>query len=177
MAIVRLVKDALGRCVATFGCLEYVLFQACFLFTGNKVYPVETYSLEEMEEKVREWDSEEGKALSDQLGQLIIKFEKAIRDYPNSKTDGLEELLDHLKKGVDIRNMLCHAFWPSPDRNGFTKPLYFKRDFEYFDKPVNLAFLKQTRQHTTELIRLVLNMVASNGLELPERGKPSQDIL
>ena len=169
--------EELGRCIATFGCLEYVLFQAYFLFTGNKVYPVETHSVEEMKEKVSEWESEVGNALSDPLWQLIKKFEKAIRDYPNAKTDGLEELLDHLKKGVDIRNILCHAFWPSPDRNGFTKPFFFKRDFVRCDTPVNLAFLRQTRKQTTKLICLVLNMVDSNGLELPGRGNPPQDIL
>ncbi len=169
--------EELGRCIATFGCLEYALFQACFLLTGNKVFPLETHSFEVMKEKLSEWESEVGKALSDPLRPLINKFEKAIRDYPNAKTDGLEELLDHLKEGVDIRNMLCHSFWPSPDRKGFTKPFYFKRDFEYFDTPVNLAFLRQTRQHTTELIRLVLIMVASNGLELPGTGNPLQDIL
>ena len=168
--------EELGRCIATFGCLEYVLFRAYFLFTGNKVYPVETHTVEEMKEKIRERDSEVGKALSGTLWWLTIKFEKAIRDYPNAKTDGLEELLDHLKEVVDIRNMLCHAFWPSPDRNGFTKPFYFKRDFEYFDTPVNLAFLRQTRKHTTELICLVLIMVASNGLELQGRGNSLQDI-
>ena len=169
--------EELGRCIATFGCLEYALFQACFLFTGNKIYPVETHTVEEMKEKVREWESEVGKSLSNPLKLLIGKFEKAIRDYPNAKTDGLEDLLDHLKEGVDIRNILCHAFWPSPDRNGFTNPFYFKRDFKYCDTPVNLAFLRQTRQHTTELICLVLAMVVSNGLELPVRGNPSQDIL
>lgn len=147
------------------------------MFTGNKAYPVETHSVEEMKEKVSEWKSEVGNALSDPLGQLIKKFEKAIRDYPNAKTDGLEELLDYLKKLVDIRNILCHAFWPPPDRNGSTIPFFFKRDFVKFDTPVNLAYLSQTRQHTTELIRLVLYIVDSNGLELPGRGNPLQDIL
>ena len=118
--------EELGRCIATFGCLEYALFQACFLFTGNKVCPAETHSVKEMKEKVMEWENDVGKKLSDTLWPLIVKFEKAIRDYPNAKTDGLEELLIHLKEGVDIKNMLCHACWPSPVRNGFTKPFYFK---------------------------------------------------
>ena len=169
--------EELGRVVATFGCLEYTLFQAYFLFTGNQKYPEETHTIEEMIEKIKEWESEVGEALSDTLWWLIIKFEKAIRDYPNAETDGLEELLAHLKKVVDIRNMFCHAFWSSPDSRGYTNPFYFKRNFEYFDTPVDLTFLKLSRQHTAELIGLVLNALSSNGLELPRADNHLQDML
>ena len=113
----------LGRCVATFGFLEFTLGRAIFALTSTRVYDDQA----EFDKANEKWLSVLEKALSDQLGGLIVKFDESVRNHSSRcKVDFYGKLIEDLNRAKELRNILCHASWPVPDSSGKVLPFYVR---------------------------------------------------
>ena len=162
---------ALGRAVATFGFLEETLAKAIFAFTATK-----PYSEEEIKKALDEWLPKLQRALSDQLGNLIESFGKAVREHPDAAIENLDDLLRALKEASKIRNVICHGSWPPPNSYGASVPFFVNRQQERFEIPIDISFLKQLQLHVSELICTVIDTVIFMGWQFPGSRGPGRAI-
>ena len=154
--------ECLGRTVATFGFLEYILTKAIFAFTATT-----KYSEEEFEKAYAQWLPTLEKFLSDQLRCLISTYSKAVRDNSDATIENLEDLLTDLREASKIRNVICHGSWRTPDQNGASIPFFVNRQKEHFKTPIDVSFLMQVQKHTVELVCAVINSVTHMGWQFP----------
>ena len=163
--------ESLGRTVATFGFLEETLTKAIFSFTATK-----PYSENEVHQAYEKWRPKLEKALTDQLGNLIETYGKAVREHPGSKIENFNEFLALLKKASKIRNVICHGSWRPPDSYGASIPFFVNRTLEVFETPVDTEFLEQVQRHTAELACAVYNTVTCMGWQFPGSNGPGEPI-
>lgn len=163
--------EALGRVIGTFGFLEDTLARAIFAFTATR-----EYSEEEIEDALNNWLPKLERALSDQLWNLTETYSKSVRDHKGPKIDNFDELVDDLKKATVIRNVLCHGSWPPPDMNGASIPKFVNRQGEFFETPVDVAFLNQVQASVTDLICSVVDTVTFAGWQFPGSNGPGEQI-
>ena len=164
--------EALGRVVATFGFLEDVLGRAIFALTGTRECPEVEFPA-----AYEKWLRTLERALSDPLGGLIDGYGKALREHPKATISNPEALIDHLRKASIVRNVLCHGSWDRrPDEQRRSLPRFFNKNNEIFETPVDLAFLVQVQQHTTELACAVINTVTQMGYRFPGSTRPGNSI-
>jgi hypothetical protein len=154
--------ESLGRAVATFGFLEKTLGKAIFAFTATT-----PYSEEGIQKAYENWLPKLQNALSDQLGNLIESYGKAVNEHPDATIENLDELLDQLKKAAKIRNVICHGSWQSPDAKGASVPFFVNRQQERFETAIDIPFLLQLQKHVSELICAVIDTVTHMGWQFP----------
>lgn len=162
--------EHLGRTVASFGALEEILGKAIFAFTATRRYPPN-----EIEDAYALWLPKLERALTDQLVNLAEAYGKATREYPDTSTENVPDLVEAVKSAAKIRNVLCHGSWRTPDENGASVPLFVNRQKEIFVTPIDVAFLKQTQDHVADLICSVVDTVTHMGWQFPGgpgAGKP-----
>jgi len=159
--------EALGRCVATFGFLEEILGKAIFSFTATR-----PYGEDEIQQAYAEWLPKLEHALTDQLGNLINNFGKAVRDHPLATISNLDELLDELQKAAAIRNVICHGSWRAPDANGASIPFFVNRQKEVFETAIDRDFLLQLQRHAADLVCAVINTVIHMDWQFPGSSGP-----
>lgn len=163
--------EQLGRTVATFGFIEEMLGKAIYALTGAKEFDPKGDP-----EAFDAWIKTLEKALTDQLGGLIIAYEKALAENPRTKGTDYSALLDELKKAKDIRNALCHGSWDKPDDQGRIVPKFVNRKLMIFETPVGVGFLKQARSALRHLICDILDSVTSVGYQFPGSGSPGEQL-
>lgn len=163
--------ERLGRAVATYGFLEETLGKAIFAFTATK-----PYSEQEVQTALDGWLPKLQHALSDQLGNLIESFEKAVREHPNTTIENLEELIEQLKEAAKSRNVICHGSWRTPNSEGASVPSFVNRQQERFDTAIDVAWLAQLQKHVSELICAVINTVTHMGWQFPGDAGPGKVI-
>ena len=154
--------EQLGRTVATFGFLEEVLGKAIFALTATI-----KYKESEIEDAFAKWLPTLERALTDTLGRLTEAYGKAVRSHPEAAYKDLDELLSRLRDAAQLRNVLCHGSWSSPDAEGKSMPRYVSNKMMVFDTPVDIAYLKQTQRAVAELACHVINSVTSMGYQFP----------
>lgn len=163
--------EELGRAVATFGFIEEMLGKAIFALTGAKEFDPEGDP-----EAFSDWIKTLEKALTDQLGGLIISYERALAENPRTKGNDYSALLAKLRQAKEIRNALCHGSWDKPDDQGRSVPRFVNRKLLVFDTPVDLQFLKQTRAGLRHIICDILDSVTSVGYQFPGSGSPGDQL-
>jgi hypothetical protein len=164
--------EALGRVVATFGLLEEVLGKAAVSFEATT-----PHTDAEFEEAYKKWLSKLDKCLTDQLWNLTTRYEKAVKNNPNSTIANLESLIAEIRKMTEYRNVLCHGSWRNPpDTNGATTPFFFNRKMERFDTPIDISALNEIQTHTASIICEVINTVTHMGWEFPGMNGPGEKI-
>lgn len=161
--------EEMGRTVAVFGFLEEMLGKAIFALTGMKEFDPEADP-----DAFGEWIKTLEKALTDQLGGLIIAYEKALAE--NDKTGAQDHagLIEELKNAKDIRNVLCHGSWDKPDDQGKSVPKFVNRKLAVFETPVDIDFLQTTRKAVVNLTCDVLDSITSLGFQFPGSNGPGQ---
>jgi hypothetical protein len=164
--------EALGRAVGTFGFLEEILGKAIFALTANRPYDDDS----ELQQAYDEWLPKLERALTDPLGNLIDAYAKAIREQPNATITNVDDLLAALRQGSEIRNVLCHGSWRSPDAKGASVPLFVNRQKLVFDTAVDRHFLIQVQRNTAELACAVVNSVTTMGWRFPGSAGPGKSI-
>jgi hypothetical protein len=164
--------EALGRTVATFGFLEKVLGKAIFAFTGTR--PIHE---DEIDDAYAKWLPTLERALSDPLGNLIDVYGKSVRYHPGSTISNLEELIADLKNAADIRNVLCHGSWRSPNADGASVPFFVNRKMMVFSSEIDVAYLMQVQMHVADLSCAVVNSVTHMGWQFPGGAGPGKPIL
>jgi hypothetical protein len=131
--------EELGRTVAAYGFLEEMLGKAIFALTGKKEFDPNGDP-----DAFGEWIKTLERAITDQLGGLIITYEKALADNEMTRDADYTGLITELKKAKDIRNVLCHCSWGKPDDHGRTVPRFVNRKLAVFETPVDVEFLETT---------------------------------
>jgi hypothetical protein len=163
--------EALGRCVATFGFLEETLAKAIFSFTATR-----PYGEDEIEQAYAVWLPKLEHALTDQLGNLINNFGKAVRDHPKATVSNLDELLDDLRKASSLRNVICHGSWRTPDANGASTLFFVNRQKEVFETAIDRQFLISLQRHAADLVCSVIDTVTHMGWQFPGSSGPGKVI-
>lgn len=161
--------EALGRAVATFGLLEWVLGRAIFALTATRKIPADQFEVQ-----YAKWLPTLEKALTDSLGGLIREYERAVR--ANDEANIPDDLLKHLREAATLRNAICHGAWQSPDDKGRSVPLYMDKKRNCFATPIDVAFLAQLRQAVVELSCDVINSVTQMGYQFPGSEGPGKPI-
>ncbi len=163
--------EGLGRAVATYGFLEETLGKAIFAFTATK-----PYSEQEAQAAINGWLHKLQHALSDQLWNLIVSYEKSVREHQNASIENIDNLIEQLKEAAKIRNVICHGSWRTPNSEGASVPFFVNRQQERFDTPIDVAWLAQLQKHVTELICAVINTVTHMGWQFPGGSGPGKVI-
>lgn len=163
--------EELGRTVATFGFIEEMLGKAIFALTGAKEFDPAGDP-----EAFNEWIKTLEKALTDQLGGLIISYERALAENQRTKGNDYSAQLAELKQAKDIRNTFCHGSWDKPDDQGRTVPKFVNRKLMVFETRVDVRFLKQTRSALRHIVCDILDSVTSVGYQFPGTGSPGEQI-
>ena len=159
--------EALGRTVATFGLLEEVLCKAIFALTATR-----QYSDAEIDSVYDEWVLKLERSLYDPLGSLIDTYGKAVREHPEATISNRDDLVKDLRAASKVRNVLCHGSWHAPDASGASVPFFVNKQSEWFDTPIDKAWLEATRWHAVELICAVINSVTHMGFQFPGSSGP-----
>lgn len=164
--------EQLGRTIAMFGFLEEVLGKAIFAFTATR-----EYSPEEIEQAYESWQPQLERALKDTLFNLAESFGKAVRNNPAATITNINDLVEDIKNAANIRNVLCHGSWRTPDENGASIPFFFNKRLEKFDTAIDIEYLNKTRNHVLELVCAVINSVTHMGWQFPGGAGPGTPIL
>jgi hypothetical protein len=115
--------------------------------------------------------------LSDTLGTLINKYEKAVNEYPEDVVEDFDGLINALKASSIIRNVICHASWRNlPDSKGASKPFFVNKKREIFDTEVDSDYLNQVQRHVAELACEVINTITHMGWQFPGSNGPGEKI-
>lgn len=163
--------EELGRTIATFGFLEEMLKKATYAFAS-----ITPCSEEEFQSKNKEFEKQLERIVSGSLSKLIDEYDKTVRKHPDANTDNLDDLILNLRKGTEIRNMLCHSSWGPPNENGASVPFYVNSKKEKNNSPIDLEFLRKTRLCVVELICDVINSVTLMGWNFPGSSGPGKTI-
>ena len=165
--------EELGRTIATFGFLETTLAKAIFALSAKRERKEIT---NEMYER---WIGRTKKSLEASLGYLIDEYEKELSEEITLETEiskqiDLPELIENLRKGKKLRDVLCHSSW-SPGKTGDkAKPFFMNRKEKNFDTECDIAYLRQIRNATQEMICMCINTVTLKGLEFPGASDSSE---
>lgn len=163
--------EALGRAVASFGFLEETLLRAIFALTVTT-----PYAESEIAAAYSAWVAKITRSASDPLSNLIDTFGKAVRDHPEVNIDGLDDLVDDLRRACKIRNAICHGSWRPPDSDGSSIPFYVNRQGELFETPINVGYLEQTQKATANLACSVVETVTHMGWQFPGSDGPGRAV-
>lgn len=163
--------EHLGRAIASFGFLEEVLGKAIFAFTATR-----RYSSDEIDAAYEAWLPKLERALTDQLVNLAESYGKAARENPDTTTENVSDLVEHIKEAAVIRNVLCHGSWRTPNSNGASIPLFVNRKKEIFDTAIDVVYLQQVQIHVAELSCCVVDTVTHMGWQFPGGAGPGKRI-
>lgn len=163
--------EQLGRTIATFGLLEKTLAKTVFVHTGTR-----RYDLESIEKGYATWIAKMERIFSENMASLADAFAKAVREHPENTIENIEELQVNIKTVAEVRNMLCHGSWQSPDGDGFSMPFFQNRRGEVFSSSIDVAYLRQVQQHARELTCAVINSVTHMGFAFPGSDGPGRKI-
>lgn len=155
--------ENLGRTIGTFGLLEEVLVRAVFVITGMR----RVENIEKQDEEFKAWIKHLENTLSDPLGHLIKKYERAIKENPEFSTNETISLIQDLKAQVKWRNLLCHCSWRIPNSDGESIPLYRDKSGEIFDSKIDMKFITGVRSVTITLICRVMDSITERGYDFP----------
>ena len=131
----------------------------------------------EAENAYNEWVPQLERAVTNPLGNLIDTYGNAVRDHQEgTKINSLDDLLDKLREASQIRNVLCHGSWRSPDTGGASIPFFVNRQKKIFDSPIDREFLDQAQRATAELAVRVIDTVTQMDLQFPGTAGPGKTI-
>ena len=166
--------EELGRTVATFGFLETTLAKAIFALSAKRERKEIT---NEMYER---WIDRTKKSLEASLGYLIDEFKKELIEEITLETEiskqiDLPQLMKGLREAKKLRDVLCHASWSTGKTGDKAKPFFMNRKEEIFDTECDIAYLRQIRKATQEMICMCMDTVILKGLEFPGVSESSEE--
>lgn len=162
----------MGRTIATFGFLEEVLGKAIFVLESTRDFPSEEEAAKEFEK----WAPKLPELLTGTLKPLADRYFRAAKYNPKFSTLNADELVDGIKKASDIRNVLCHGSWRTPDETGRARVLYVDKKLRRFDTPVDVEWLRETQKHVSELAANVISTITHMGYQFPGGKGPGKSI-
>lgn len=163
--------EHLGRTIATFGFLEEVLGKAIFAYTATRQYPEN-----ELQAAYEAWIPRLELALKASGSNLVEMYGKEVRNHPENTTEDIAGLVEAVKRALEIRNVLCHGSWRSPDENGASVPHYVNNRDEIFTTKIDVTYLSQVREHVAELVCVIIGSVTHMGWQFPGGAGPGKPI-
>lgn len=154
--------EELGRTIGTFGYLEDALTRAVFAFTATR-----QYSEDEIHEAYERWVKQLKKAMTDTLWNLGETYARAVKDNPKATITNVDDLVAAIKRVTVWRNILCHASWRSPDKDGASIPHFVNKRHEVVETAVSVETLREIRFETAALICDVVDTVTRMGYIFP----------
>lgn len=155
--------ENLGRTVATFGLLEETLGKAVFALTV-----VPRYDSEEIAHAAYQaWLQALQHGLGDPLVNLAESYGNTVRDHPDLALEDVGQLVADIRKSVELRNVLCHGSWQTPDESGRSLPLFVDSNQNVFGTPIDIEYLEKVRHHVVDLICGVIESVTQMGWRFP----------
>ena len=165
--------EELGRTIATFGFLEKTLAKAIFVLSAKRERKEIT------KEMYKRWLARTQKSLQEPLGYLINKFEKELQEEIELQTETsgqidftelnekLSEQSKKWRKVKNLRDILCHASWSRGESKDKAKLFFINRKGKKFETEYDIAYLRQIRNDTQEMICMCIDSVTMKGLEFP----------
>ncbi len=163
--------EELGRTVATFGFLEDILKRTHFALTATRKY-------ENITEVVyQKWAKNLELSLTDSLGTLINRIEKAFKNDDRVSREHRIAIVHRLRELSVYRNALCHGAWVSGVEADDSARLRFFRKTKTdspkeFDRLLSLKNLTQIRNETVDITTLFMSTVTSMGVQFPGSTSP-----
>lgn len=164
--------EQLGRTVATFGFLEEVLGKAIFAYTATRQYSTE----DEVQSAYAAWLPTLERALTETLKPLADDYGKAVRSNSGNTTENVEELVAAIKEASEIRNVICHGSWRTPDPDGRSLPFFVNKRKEFFRMHLDTLELQRIQCHVAELACSVVDTVTHMGFQFPGGAGPGRRI-
>lgn len=164
--------EQLGRTIATYGFLEEVLGKAIFAFTATRQYS----NLEEATAAYEAWLPTLEHALKDTLVKLADSYLKATRENPKTTTTNVADLVEAIKSAASTRNVLCHGFWRTPEKNGASIPFFVNQKMEFWDTAIDVQYLQKVQAHVVDLACTVIDTVTHMGWQFPGGAGPGKPI-
>ncbi|SEL95873.1 hypothetical protein SAMN05443999_11076 [Roseovarius azorensis] len=164
--------EQLGRTVATFGFLEEVLGKAIFAYTATRRYETQAKA----QAAYAAWLPTLERALTETLKPLADAYGKAVRDNSENTTENVGKLIVAIKEASEIRNVICHGSWRTPDAEGRSLPLFINKRKEIFETPIDIAYLHQVHCHVAELACTVVDTVTHMGFQFPGGAGPGKRV-
>ena len=163
----------LGRVIATFGFLETTLAKTIYVLSAKRERKEIT------DEMYKRWLARTQKSLQEPLGYLINEYEKELKEEIKlgteiSKQIDLPQLIKGLREGKKLRDVLCHSSWSPGETKDKAKPFFMNRKEEIFDTECDIAYLRQIRKATQEMICMCMNTVTLKGFEFPGVSESSE---
>ena len=155
----------LGKTVAVFGYLEYILASTCYalLATGERA---KTLLDADDDHAVSKWFNRIKRSQVDSLHGLILEFDRVMRESSLVPHNVREDSVKRLNELKPWRNALSHGAWLSIDDDGFANlqhmylyegiPVAFKPDFTIED-------LSDIRGRTVDTIFQIAEMASIAG--------------
>lgn len=154
--------EELGRLIATFGFLEWVLGRAIYVLTATRTVDEVAAPL-----ALEKWEQQLKVALTGTLKELTELYDSVAKSNRKFCYDGHSDLVAELNKISTLRNALCHGAWGPPDELGDSPLFFVNKQMEKFDTKISAPFLKQTRLHVREVAIDIINVVTSRGYTFP----------
>ena len=123
--------EHLGRTVATFGYLEATLVKGIYVFEVMTKRDKKVNNEKDLKDS-EDWNNKLNSSL---LNNMSLPFGELVKKYHNlANNNSLINKDDVIKEGLDeivkYRNLLCHAAWGLPNKEGKSLAIYVNNDEE-----------------------------------------------
>lgn len=162
----------LGRTVATFGALEFVLKRTIFALSATE--PRNKITDRMVESWIR---NRILPTLSGTLGQLVDTLRHELKHAKSPALPDWERLMRELDDLTQTRNILCHGHWVPGDNPGFYAPSFISHRDGEFDGEFSVAGLRQIRTDTVKAACECMDLVTLKGYNFPGLDGPGMHIL
>ena len=159
--------EELGRTIATFGFLEYVIKRAVLELSR----PAETIS----DSVYKEWERSLEISATAAMKWLTGRLEELLEPDSRLSQERVTRIVEVIREKADLRNALCHGTWTQYDpASGDATLQYFPRnDPRHSQFVLSRAILARVRYETAEVAREVMGAVKWKvpGFPRPTHGK------
>lgn len=162
----------LGRSVATFGALEFVIKRTIFALTATE--PREKVTDRMVENWIR---TRILPTLSGTLGQLVDTLRHELKRAKSPAIPDWERLMRDLDDLTQTRNILCHGHWVPSDTPDFYTPSFISHRDGEFDGEFSVAGLRKIREDTVAAACECMDLVTLKGYNFPGQAGPGRDVL
>ena len=167
--------EELGRTIGTLAFLEDCLKRANLAITATRTYR----TVEQAETAFATWERDLETSLNETLGRLAKRLATAIRADKRYSADAVDAIEHGLKSIAERRNALCHGAWVGYDQDSGVATLRYWKGDEWrqrTSRTLSSTDLALIRRKAVEITYEVVDLVVSQGIQLPGSTAPGKEI-